>query len=257
MDWSIKSWEKEDAAFSPKRKVGNKGSKYRPHIIGSFFSPKMNQVVEYESLNEYLFYSLLELDSQIIRYYVQPVQITIPYFDKNNRPSNWLHVPDVLVFHQKFEPHLYQVKDLTFEPSEKDDRVNFYCSKYASEKGWLYNVVYPKSIPYEVAQNAKFLMGFLQPRIEFETLIPELISRLKFLQITTIEELSKGFQGKAHPLQILPIIYHLIAKNIFVTNIKEKISEYSEIKVVSGKNNEPNFLSWREERDSQSTKGKF
>ncbi|MFB5192246.1 TnsA endonuclease C-terminal domain-containing protein [Alicyclobacillus fastidiosus] len=257
MDWSNRSWQKEDEALGPKRKVGNRGSQHRPHVIGSFHSTKMNRVVEYESLSEYLFLSLLELDNQTVRYYTQPVEIPVPYLDKHGKPCNWIHVPDVLVFRQENVPHLYQVKDLSAEPSEKDQRVNTYCTKYALERGWAYSVVHPKSIPSVVAQNAKFLMGFLQPRMGFETLIPEVVSRLAFLRSAAIEELSRGFQGKAHPLQVLPVIYHLIANGTFVTNINDGINEFSEVRLASGQNGGANFLAWEGQNGHQSAKSQL
>ncbi|WP_245629158.1 hypothetical protein, partial [Alicyclobacillus shizuokensis] len=78
VDWLNKSsWAAEDMHFAPKRKVNNRGSQRKPHVIGAFHSPKMNTVVEYESLGEYLFQVILELDSQVVRYYVQPVEIPI------------------------------------------------------------------------------------------------------------------------------------------------------------------------------------
>ncbi|KRW91208.1 hypothetical protein SD51_10155 [Alicyclobacillus tengchongensis] len=256
MDWSNKSWEKEDAAYAPKRKVGNRGSQQRPHVIGSFYSPKMKRVVEYESLGEYLFYSLLELDNQTVRYYVQPVEVPIPYLDKHGKPRHWTHVPDVLVFRQQYEPHLYQVKEPSAVPSEKDQRVDAYCRKYAHQRGWAYNVVHPKSIPSVVARNAKLLMGFLRPRMGFETLIPEVVSRLAFLRTSTIEELSRSFQGKAHPWQVLPVIYHLIAKGTFVADINEEINEFSEVMVRSAQSIRANYLTWEEgQHGPKSTQG--
>jgi hypothetical protein len=77
VNWDKKSWEFEDIKYAPKRKVQNKISWRKPHLIGSFYSHKMKVVVEYESLNEYIFYCLLELDKKTIKYYVQQVKIII------------------------------------------------------------------------------------------------------------------------------------------------------------------------------------
>lgn len=77
MDWSNKTWELEDKAYAPKRRVNNKGSHWYPHIIGSFNSIRNKRVVEFESLNERMFYCFLELDLDVIRYYVQPIRVPI------------------------------------------------------------------------------------------------------------------------------------------------------------------------------------
>lgn len=56
VNWNNKNWEEEDKLFYPKRKVDNKISWHRPHIIGSFYSNKMEKIIEYHSLNECIFY---------------------------------------------------------------------------------------------------------------------------------------------------------------------------------------------------------
>ncbi|MCP3797580.1 hypothetical protein [Paenibacillus sp. CH40] len=151
----------EDELYLPKRKVSNRGSHYHHHIIGSFFSQKNKRTVEYESLSERLFYYYLELDTEVIRYYVQPVEVSI--FEEGHE---WFHVPDVLVFRQGHIPLLYQIK---LEPKEErnNDRTelcNKYCRTYASKKDWEYQVVFPKTPPISLSRNLKFLKGFLKER---------------------------------------------------------------------------------------------
>ena len=169
----------------------------------------------------------------IARYYVQPVEVAIPSLDRLGRPRHWNHVRDVIVFRQQSAPHLYQVKDIN-EPTTDIRRVNALCSEYAQGRGWKYSVVRPKSIPPQVAQNAKFLMGFLKPRMGFEAIIPKVIARMNFMGSTTIDELSRGFQGLAHPLLVLPVIYHLIATGVLKVKVHAPIDECSEIRVASG-----------------------
>lgn len=93
---STTNWAEEDKLFMPKRKVNNRNSYSHPHIISSFYSQKMQRVVEYESLGERLFYYYLELDHALIRYYVQPVEVPMP--KKNDLEDPWFHIPDELVF---------------------------------------------------------------------------------------------------------------------------------------------------------------
>lgn len=246
MSWTNRSWEQEDTLYAPKRKVSNRGSQKRPHVIGAYYSPKMLREVEYESLGEYLFYSLLELDPQTVRYYVQPVEVPIPGTNKHGKPSFWPHVSDVLVFREHHVPHLFQVKESTTEVSNAKQIVDEYCKIYAFEKGWQYSVVYPKSIPVVVARNAKFLMGFLKARKGFDALIPELISRLTFLHSSKIHELARGFQGNMHPLQVLPIIYHLTANGTFAIDINEELNQFSEVMIRSEQSVYTHYLTWGE-----------
>lgn len=245
MDWHIKvTWEPEDKEYAPKRRVSNKGSQNRPHIIGGFYSRKMDRVVEYESMGEYLFYCLLELDVHTVRYYVQPVEVPIPYLDHDGRPAHWDHVPDVLVFRQGFAPHLYQIKDASGDLTEKDERVNAINARYAGELGWGYSIVQPKTVPQVVAQNAKLLMGFMKSRLGYDNLLPELISRLKTLKTSTAIELAKSFQPQHHPFQVLPAIYHLVATGVFTVDINHPISELTTVRIAHTSNQSVDYLSW-------------
>lgn len=186
MYWLGKSWDKEDNEFSPKRKVDNKGSKERPHVIGAFHSYRMNVVAEYESLTEWAFYSLLELDINVVRYYVQPVRIDVPYNDDNGNLKSWVHVPDVLVFRDGFAPHLFQIKNSLDDSSEKIKIINKTSEIYAKSRFWEYSVIYPKSLPKLVSRNIEFLSGFTKSRKWFDSYSPVIISRLRLIGQTTI-----------------------------------------------------------------------
>lgn len=222
-------WDKYDIKFKPKRKVNNKSSWKLPHIIGSFYSNKMEKRIEYESINEFIFYSILELDKKIVRYYVQPVEIKIKYRDKNGIEKSWIHVPDVLVFRENVKPSLYQVKDTKSKSTDKFKIINNKCYKYAEENDWNYNVIYPKLLPIRFINNVRFLIGFLKQRKEYDRLIPILIKKLKIIQETTINELIIDFSDKIDPLILLPLIYHLIATGHIFVNIEKEISEFSSI----------------------------
>ncbi|WP_206922217.1 TnsA endonuclease N-terminal domain-containing protein [Alicyclobacillus suci] len=233
MYWIGKSWEKEDVEFAPKRKVDNKDSKERHHVIGAFHSHKMNVVAEYESLTEWAFYSLLELDKDTVRYYVQPVRIHVPYSDDFGNLKSWVHVPDVLVFREGSIPHLYQTKESLDDSREKLKIIDKACERYAASRGWNYSVIYPKSLPKVVSRNIDFLAGFTKTRKWFDSYSPQVISKLRFIGQTAITELSQSFVPQYDPLLVLPVIYHLIAKGYLWVNINEPISEYSMVRISS------------------------
>jgi hypothetical protein len=104
----------------------------------------MKRGVQYESFwGECLFYYLLELDPQTIRYYEQPVIVPINKLTNAHILSEVGHVPDVLTFREGFCPYLFQIKggnDIV------EQNANLYqsCRHYAKERGWEYSLVNPK-----------------------------------------------------------------------------------------------------------------
>lgn len=231
MNWDNKNWEEEDAKFAPKRKVNNKASHQLHNIMGAFYSYKMNRVVEHESLNEWLFYSLLELDNATKRYYPQPVAIDIPYTDEDGNKKTWSHISDVLVFRQGMMPVLYQVKEKQ-EENKKNSFINKICSRYTEERGWGYCVIYPKKLPKTALENINFLMAFTKHRSGFDILEPKLIEQLSEIGSTTIIDLAERLQIGINVMSLLPAIYHLIATGVFYTSISKKINQSSEIKII-------------------------
>ncbi|WP_342478986.1 hypothetical protein NYE24_14625 [Paenibacillus sp. FSL H7-0350] len=225
MEWENHVWNNEDMLFSPKRKVNNRRSHFHPHIIGSFFSVKNGRPVEYESLSERLFYYYLELDTEVIRYYVQPVEV--PVYDGK---EEWIHVPDVLVFKKRLNPLLYQVK---LEPEatldEHVELCNRYCRAYVLEKGWEYQVIYPKQLPQAISYNLKLLKGFLKERKYYLRWCELVTYRLRCIESCSIEYLASTFTDTSDPLLIKPLIYHLIAKGIFMADVNERITSQSQI----------------------------
>jgi hypothetical protein len=227
--WNDRDWEQEDKTYAPKRRVDNKISWQMPHIIGSFHSNKMNRVVEYHSMNEYLFYFILELDTSVIRYYVQPINILVPFMDKQGNKKTWSHVPDVLVFRNGFVPLLYQIKEKEAVTTATYEKCNVLCRKYAMDQGWHYSVTYPKVLPKVIQTNIKFLEGFIKKRKNADLWIPELVRRINQLGKSSIVDLAYDFSLRIDPLFILPIIYHLIATGVFSISLHERITEYSEV----------------------------
>lgn len=233
MYWNGKSWEKEDVEFAAKRKVDNKDSKQRPHVIGAFHSHKMNVVAEYESLTEWAFYSLLELDRYIVRYYVQPVRIHIPYTDDFGNLKTWPHVPDVLVFREGSIPQLYQTKASPDESDEKLKIVDKACERYAASRGWDYSVIYPNSLSKVISRNIDFLAGFTKNRKWFNDYAPQVMSKLRFMGQASISEISQSLIPEYDPLFVLPVIYHLVAKGYLWVDVNKAIDEYSVVRISS------------------------
>ncbi|QQE78388.1 hypothetical protein [Alicyclobacillus sp. SO9] len=231
MNWANKAWDQEDIEFAPKRKVDNRDSKQRPHVIGAFHSHKMDAVAEYESLVEWALYSLLELDHHTIRYYVQPLRIHVPYRDDLGNLKSWVHVPDVLVFREGSIPQLYQSKAFPHDSNEKQRLIDKVCADYATSRGWDYKVIFPRALPKLILRNIELLTGFTKSRKWYANCVPQLMAKLQFIEQTSIVELSRSLIPQYDPLLVLPVIYHLIATGALWVNIKKPITEHSTVKV--------------------------
>lgn len=138
----LQDWSLEDQLYNPKRNVDNKASATSPHIMGGFFSRINNQSVSFQSLNEAIFFYLLELAEGICRYYPQSVEVTRVGYDKNGRLKQWLHVSDVLVFWRNLPPVLCQVKEAGFAETETYVANNEACirlpKKWVGDIDWYY-----------------------------------------------------------------------------------------------------------------------
>lgn len=218
MNWLHKDWLLEDEAYYPKRKVNNRGSQHYPHIIGSFYSQRNQRTVEFESLNERMFYYFLELDP---KYYVQPIRVLM-----NTDNKEWFHVPDVLVFRQGSKPLLYQIKE---SQEDIDPNCDEQCNNLALQYNWIYDVVFPKKMPDPLPRNINFLRGFLKVRHYYPSLIQPVTSHLRCLGPITVEHLSKDFRDTIDPLFVKPLIYHLMAKGIFHVDVSKRIGSESVI----------------------------
>ncbi|MEK5377591.1 hypothetical protein [Paenibacillus sp. FSL P2-0173] len=229
-NWLNKNWIREDQLYVPKRKVNNRGSNWYAHIIGSFYSEKMNRPVEYESLGERLFYYFLELDRDVVRYYVQSVEVPIKEGSGIFGTTTWTHISDVLVFRQESIPLLYQIKHSSQQgPDDKEQLINKYCNSYALKQGWEYKVIYPKEMPNQLSWNIRFLQGFLKERTYYDQWMQKVAYRMQCMESGSIEDVSRSFQGDIDPLLIRPIIYFLMARGTFHFDVTERITSHTRV----------------------------
>ncbi|MBA2939866.1 hypothetical protein HZF08_16255 [Paenibacillus sp. CGMCC 1.16610] len=230
-NWSTKiDWSKEDKLYARKRNVTNKGSREFEHLIGSIYSHKMKRGVQYESFwGECLFYYLLELDKLTIRYYEQPVKVPINRLTKEHILKEEVHVPDVLTFRDGLRPILIQIKGGN---SKVEQRPNLYkvCENFANEQGWDYTLVNPKiTMPEIIKENILWLVNYLRPREYYSALIPEVRRRVEYLHKVEVLRLAKSFEPRMDYRHVLPLIFHLIATGVLITNISKRIDQTSEV----------------------------
>ncbi|QED46009.1 TnsA endonuclease N-terminal domain-containing protein [Cytobacillus dafuensis] len=229
MNWKHKEWSKEDELFAPKRKVDNKQSKYIHHNIGSFHSNKMGRAVYYESLwGECLFYYILELDPNVIRYYEQPVQVPIFHYDKDGQLDSWIHIPDVLIFRQGEKPILAQVKVET--PVEKIDKViELRCLEFCKKQDWKYQTIVTKEIPEVVKKNLMFIWNFKKERSHYSGLIPLIQEVMNKNQEVTVRALANSINGTDYRF-VIPAIYYMISISLLSADLSQIIGIDSKVR---------------------------
>ncbi|WP_078543091.1 PDDEXK family nuclease [Litchfieldia alkalitelluris] len=229
MDWVNKFWALEDKLYNLKRKVDNKQSKYKQHMIGSFRSNKMQRPVYYESLwGECLLFYILELDPTTIRYYEQPVEIPIYYKDEKGKLNSWIHVPDVLIFKQGMKPILSQIKVNTPE-SHKDKQIKRECMKFCERKGWLYKTVVTKELPEILKKNTMFLWNYKKERDYYQPLVSRLLDKIDSMGEERIMFLAQSLKGYDQKL-VIPVIFYMIARGFLAVNLFEQINKDSFVK---------------------------
>ena len=241
MEWSSKlSWEVEDQEYQAKRKVDNKQSFYHRHMMGSYPSYTMGRKMRYESNNEKLFFFLLDLDPEVIRFYEQPVEIAVRYLNEKGMLTKSYHVPDILIFREGSVPWLVQVKEPDPELLENVPflKLQEICTQYAHANGWKYSVVFPKTLPNQLQRNIKFLVNFLHLNNELIELMNRLSSYLKFRGSTSILQLSELYQPEYRSHQVKPVIFQMIAKGILSTDLSMPITSLSMVKLREGKDSE-------------------
>jgi hypothetical protein len=247
MEWSHRtSWAAEDVAFAPKRRVQNRGSNKRPHVIGAFYSAKMDRIIEYESLNEYLFLGILELDPRTARYYVQPVAIPVPVGSDSEGEATWPHVVDVLVFRDGHRPCLYDIKSPDDPAAAKAiARTRPSCERYAAVRGWGYEVAYPRQMPLIVAKNVKRLLAFTRPRSgtpEWEAVI---LARAAQSEPCTIAELAVAGEPRLSAGHLLPVVYHLIARGQLAVDLHQLIDSATVVRLPQADDTREGWMGWR------------
>ncbi len=242
MEWNNINWKEYDEIYKAKRKVNNHASWRIHHIMGSFYSDKMDKVIEYESLGELLAYFLFEIDKFVIRYYVQPVKIDIPTFNEIGEKKIWEHIPDVLVFRNGSNPILYQIKDARYDPSVNFEQINKKCLKYAGERNWTYKVIYPKEIPLIITTNIRLLSSRTRKRNYYDSWIPEIIYKLQVEKMISIIDLAMSFKTRINTVLILPIIYYLISIGVFKVDMYKEVNQFSTVAIYTEQFEFDNFF---------------
>jgi hypothetical protein len=219
--------QKKKNRHRAKRKVDNKGSEKRPHIISAFYSNKMQEIVRFESLRENIIGKIVELSTIVDEFYTQPVEVPIMVYNSPGDLTQWMHTPDLLVYCKGLRPYLYQIKaegqQASKRPEKKIEHINRACLDYARKNGWEYKVIYPYELNATLRKNIDLLFSFRYSSNEKVSDINKAV--LNASGELSIESLVKECQSAAEKLNVLPnvlpvIYYELAIGNLYADLLK-------------------------------------
>jgi hypothetical protein len=217
--------------YFAKRKVSNKGSERRPHIISAFYSNKMQEVVRFESSRENLIGKIVELSTIVDEYYTQPVEVPIMVYNSQGDLTQWMHVPDLLVYCNERPPYLYQIKSKQagLRPKKNIEHINQSCHDYAQENDWEYKVIYPDELDATLRKNIDLLFSFRNSANEKVSNTIKAV--LNVAGALSIELLVKECQVKAEEINVLPVIYYELAIGNLYTDLYKPITLSSIVRI--------------------------
>ena len=179
----------------------------------------------FESTLERDFLNLLEFESYVASFEVQPVSII--WLDSENRSRRY--TPDVLVFFKGAprKPVLYEVK-YRRELKEKWPvlKPKFKAAvRYAREKNWLFKIMTEKEVLGQKLENIKFLLPYIRRGPLSEGDMDILDSALLALrQSTPAQLLESVYQDEWSRARLLPTLWYLIGTHQIGFDIDEKLT---------------------------------
>lgn len=173
---------------APVRQVASRGSNV--HVL--FNSRKMARVLECESHRvEFPFAMMLEHDSAVLEYYMQPCELHVPVVDAAGKAITRIsHVPDALVIREdgiwleeyKQEARLQKLATKQPHRFTRDEDGNWRSppvEAYLADRGLGYRIRSDAEIPHRFVENLLFLRGYSDP-----AMLP--LSREKVASLTAL-----------------------------------------------------------------------
>lgn len=213
--------------YKPKRKVNNKQSERIPHIMGGFYSNKMQQIVNFESLRENMICKILELSRIVKEYYVQPVAVPVKVYDSTGDLISWKHIPDALVFAEGMAPCLYQIKAIRETKNRKIENIKRACCHYASKSGWDYRVIHPWELDDILRSNIEFAFPFRNVNCTSKEITENIRFALRNNGEMNLSSLARINEPAISRFKVLPVIYHELAIGRLYTDMLKPISSDS------------------------------
>lgn len=184
----------------------------------------------YESSLERDFLTLLEFNSDVQRFEVQPIQIE--WLDKAG--VRHIYTPDVLV-HFCHQVIVYEVK------YRSDLRENWYRLKpkfqaalrFCKRHGWRFKLITEVEIHTDYLHNTRFLLPYRKNGLNGEyseghmTILDKAMCELK--TATPKSLISYIFQDEINQAKILPVLWYLLATKQIGVDFNQKITMNSKI----------------------------
>lgn len=209
--------------YSPKRHVRSNGMT----TVGYCHSAKSGRMIQFESLLEKKFISILEFDSNVVRYYDQPVKISYTDHTGNKRS----YIPDFLVEYRNRKSVYFEVKYESYlkanwqEIKPKFAAANLYAKECLSE----FKVFKDTQINTVYQENVEFLLSYTSQLIESETK-ERIIETLEKLGKSTPSDLIKFISCSSHDAShLIRPLWILISNKIICCNLFQNLNMNSTI----------------------------
>lgn len=201
----------------PSRKIPKN---YR-NITGKIPSKKSNRMISFESKLERDFLYLFEFENFVIKILEQP--ITIEYFIDNKRytytPDFYIETPpkyNNIIIEVKYYNELKKI--FSTEKQKYKAMINYLKNKNVDFKFFTDRCPYIQSDEYKF--NVNFLLNYEDLSIENYEIIYNLFTPL----ITIQQLLEQHHSDKFKQLSMIPTIWAMIRKKIFIVNMYEKLT---------------------------------
>lgn len=186
------------------------------HLPGFYWFSTINQLVPYESRLEMFTLMALDFEGEVIGVLGQPL-----HFDFERNSSKFGHVPDFLVWRERTEPTIVDVKPEAFLDKGKNRQV-FECTELVCRRlGWQFEL---RSEPDDVyLANLKWLAGFRRRPPQFRSQAEQLFAICGERSIAIRDVLTETKM----PAFSRPVLFHLIWKGLVSVDTTTLLSDDS------------------------------
>ncbi len=204
---------RNDKDIMPVRRVGVK----ERGVTGRFFSFKLNRIVECESLLEMNFCYLLEFDKDVVEYEEQPETFIL---------NGFRYTPDFRVVYANGATEFVEVKPFCKVPEYREKfRL---IENHLREKGFRFRVWTEEDFNPVYLDNLKFLYRYIQQPSGYEMYAERVLSIIREAGKARIEDIIAVFPEK-EIAEILPVIWHMIARNIIRADLNKPLNASCEV----------------------------
>lgn len=183
------------------------------HVTGRHAAQKSEGDADFESMLEAEHLLLLDHETRVKKYLVQPLRVPVPGVTRG-------YVPDVLVEFHPDEDGVIAPSELREVKSTLDLQINgakyvpkFEAARqYCAQRGWSFRIVTELDIRTPRLSNVKFVRAyeFHQPP---QDMVTDVLQRLTALGLTDSAALLNSLSSDEEEAQLqwVPVLWHLVA----------------------------------------------